>query len=169
MWHRRWLVLGVIALCLLGAAVLSLRPKTYEASAAIYLDTSRAAPGFDTGLGAGELLQHDFILLAGSRAVLLEACGTTGVNCSAAELAAPETTLAKRVTVSVFRGSSMLAVAAKAPDPADAAALANAVAQAILNHDRAEVTRLFKTTADGLQKQLTQLATAIDAEQLALQ
>lgn len=169
LWHRRWLVLGVIATCLLGAAVLSLRPRVYEASAGIYLDTSRAAPGFDTGLGAGELLQHDFILLAGSRPVLLQACAAPGVSCSPTELAAPETSLAKRVAVSVYRGSSMLAVSAKSPDPAEAAALANAVAQAILDHDRAEVARLFKPTVDALQKQLTQLDAAITAEQLALQ
>jgi capsular polysaccharide biosynthesis protein len=149
--------------------MLSLRPKVYEASAEIYLDASRGATSFDAGMATGELLSHDFIVMGTSRPVLAQACATPGVNCSPAELASPDGVLARRVSVNVYRGTSMLTVAGRAAIPDDAAALANAVAQAIIDHDKSEIVRLMKPGLDDLQKQLTQLQTAMDAEQAALQ
>jgi hypothetical protein len=63
----------------------------------------------------------------------------------------------------------MLLVAAKAPTALEAAALANGVAQAIIDQDNAEIVRLFKRARTGLEKQLTNLNAAMDAEQQGLQ
>ena len=167
--HRRLLIGAVIGAFLLAGGLLSLRPKVYEASAAIYIDAARGASSVDAGLATGDLIQHDFIVMATTRPVLSQACATPDVSCSPAEVAAPETVLAPRISVNVFRGTSMLTVGAKAPNPADAAALANAVAQAMIDHDKAEIVRLMKPTLDGLQKQLTQISTAIAGEEQALQ
>jgi capsular polysaccharide biosynthesis protein len=166
--HQRFLVLAIVAAFLLVAGALSLQPPTYESAAAIYLDTSRNVPGFDAGAAAGELLQHDFIVLSTSRPVLRQACATTGVICSAEELAAPETVMARRVSVSVFRGTSMLAVAAKATTPDQAAALANAEARAMIDQNTAEVVRLYKPALDGVNKELTALSGQMDQERQAL-
>ena len=80
--HRRFLVLAIVAACLLAAGVLSLRARVYQATAIIYLDTSRTVPSFDLGILTGELLQHDFIVLATSRPVLAQVCATPGVSCT---------------------------------------------------------------------------------------
>src|SRR5216683_3208742 len=72
--QRRLLVLAIVATFVLGGAILSMQAPAYAASAMIYLDVSRTAPGFDEGAAAGELLQHDLIVLASSRAVLQAAC-----------------------------------------------------------------------------------------------
>jgi capsular polysaccharide biosynthesis protein len=165
--HQRFLVLAIVAAFLLGGGVLSLQAPTYESAAAIYLDTSRNVPGFDAGVAAGELLQHDFIVLSTSRPVLQQACATSGVICSAQELAAPETEMARRVSVSAFRGTSMLAVAARAPTPDQAAILANAVAQAMIDQNTAEVTRLYKPALDDVNKQLAALNASMEAEKQA--
>jgi uncharacterized protein involved in exopolysaccharide biosynthesis len=167
--HRWYLVLAIAALFVLAAGALSLRPRTYEATAVIYLDIARTASDFDAGISAGDLLQHDWIVLSGSRPVLQAACASPGVTCSPAELASPETTLAKRVRVAVSRGTSMLGVTAKGRVPQDAAALANGVAQAMIDQDKSEVQRLLKPSRDDLEKQLTELAAMMDAEQQALQ
>jgi capsular polysaccharide biosynthesis protein len=167
--HRRFLLLAIVALFLLGAGALSLRPPTYEASTLLYVDTSRTAPGFDLGIATGELLQHDFIVLATSRPVLQAACAAPGVSCAPDDPATPQNGLAKRINVSVYKGTSSLAVAAKAPNPALAAALSNAVAVAMIDRDRAEVTRLFKAALDDVEKRLSDLRTAMDKEQQALQ
>jgi capsular polysaccharide biosynthesis protein len=167
--HKWLLILAVVAVFVLGAGVLSMRPRTYAATAEIYLDTARTAPGFDLGVQTGELLQHDFIVLATSRSVLRAVCGSPGMTCSPAELTSPETTLARRVSAGVYKGTSTLTVTAKGPTPTEAADLANAVAQAMIDQDRAEVDRLFKPIRDDLQKQLTDLAAAMDNEQQLLQ
>src|SRR5919201_821556 len=120
--RQRWLlVLASVAISLGGAAVLSLQTPVYAASAIIYLDVSRTAPGFDEGAAAGDLLQHDLIALSTRRAVL------------------------------------------------QAAALANAVAQAMIDQDRSEFARLFKPARDGLESQLASLGAEIDKEQEQLQ
>lgn len=167
--HHWWLVLLILGAFLVVAAVLSLRRPTYAATAEIYLDTARTAPGFDLGVQTGELLQHDLIVLATSRAVLLAACVSGPVECTPAEQASPETTLARRVSAGSYKGTSTLTVTATAPTPQAAADLANAVAQAMINQDRKEVARLFKPIHDDLQRQLSDLAAAMDQEQQQLQ
>jgi len=167
--HRWLLVLAIVGAFLLAAGILSLRKPVYAASAAIYLDVSRTAPGFDEGVAAGELLQHDFIVASQSRPVLESACASAGVACTPPELAAPESTLAKRISASSYRGTSTLLVTARAPTPDQAAALANAVAQAIIDQDKAEVVRLFTQPRDNLQKQLKDLQAAMAEEQQQLQ
>jgi capsular polysaccharide biosynthesis protein len=167
--HHVLLILAVIAAALMVAAVLSLRATTYYASTVVYLDTSRTAANFDAGVTSGELLQHDLVILATSRSVLQAACTAPGVECRADELASPESTLAKRISVNVYRGTSMLTVGARAPTAAAAAALANAVAAGMIAADRAEVARLYKPGFDDLDRQLKDLTAAIDKQQQAVQ
>jgi capsular polysaccharide biosynthesis protein len=167
--HRYRVVLGITGACLLVAGALSvLLPKTYEATAIIYLDTARTATDFDSGIAAGDLLQHDFIASATSRPTLLEACTAPGTTCSMSDLVAPEATIGKLVSASVNRGTSELAVTAKGRSPSEAASLANAVAHAMIDQDAAEVVRLYKPARDNLNKELAQLASEMDTEQQAL-
>src|SRR2546428_50615 len=167
--HRHRIILAIAGVFCLAAGALSVvLPKTYEATAIIYLDTARTATDFDAGIAAGDLLQHDFIVSANSRPTLQEACTTPAIGCSASDLVAPETTIGKLVSASVYRGTSELAIEAKGRTPADAAALANAVAQAVIDQDSAEVIRLYQPAKDNLNKQLAQLASQMDAEQKAL-
>jgi len=165
--QRPLLVLAIVATFVLGGAILSMQAPGYAASAMIYLDVSRTAPGFDEGAAAGELLQHDLIVLASSRAVLQAACAAPDVACTDEERAAPET-LASRITVSADRGTSTLRVTAEAPTATQAAALANAVAQAMIEQDTSEVVRLFKPARDDLERQLASVRAAMDNEQQQL-
>src|SRR6266566_5868822 len=132
---HRWsvVVAAVSTLALIACALYVVLPRSYEATAIIYLDTARTATDFDAGIAAGDLLQHDFIVSATSRPTLLEACKSPGIACTADDMTAPENTLGKKVTASVFRGTSELAVTAKGSTPEAAAALANAVAQAVID------------------------------------
>ncbi len=167
--HRYRVILGIAAVCCLAAGLLSfVLPKTYVATAIMYLDTARTATDFDAGIAAGDLLQHDFIVSANSRATLKEACASGGVDCSQSDLVAPETTIGNLVSASVYRGTSGLAVSAKGRTPSEAAARANAVAQAMIDQDAAEVIRLYQPALDHLNEQLAQLASNMDAERKAL-
>ena len=167
--HRHRVILGIAgAFCLAAAALSMVMPKTYEATAIIYLDTARTASDFDAGIAAGDLVQHDFIVSATSRPTLQEACAAPDITCSASDLAAPETTIGTLVSAAVYRGTSEVAITAKGRSPAEAAALANAVAQATIDQDAAEVVRLYQPARDNLNKQLAQLASAMDTEQKAL-
>lgn len=167
--RRHKVILAVTGVCLLVAALVSVfLPKTYESTAIIYLDTARTATDFDSGIAAGDLLQHDFIVSATSRPTLQEACQSPGIACTTDQLVAPETTVGKLVSASVYRGTSELAVTAKGSTPDDAAALANAVAQAMISQDAEEVIRLNQPARDNLNKELTQLAADMNGEQKAL-
>src|SRR5260370_6566216 len=143
-------------------------PKPDEATAIISLARARTASDFDAGIAAGDLVQHDFIVSATSRPTLQQACAAPDVACSPSDLEAPETTIGKLVSAAVFRGTSEVAVTAKGRTPAAAAALANAVAQATIVEDAAEVVRLYPPARDNLNKQLAQLTSSMDAEQKAL-
>jgi succinoglycan biosynthesis transport protein ExoP len=155
LWRQRLIVLVTAALFLVAAAFASvILPKTYQASATLYLDTV---------LGAAS--QQDFIVLATKRPVLSEACTFPGVGCSAKEIDHPETELSKRVAVAIVQGSSLLSITATAPTADGAAALANAVAQAMIDQDHAEVLRTFKPSEDALNTEATRLATAMNNEQ----
>jgi capsular polysaccharide biosynthesis protein len=168
LWRRRYLIIGVIVLFLVAGNIASLLvPKSYRATATIFLDTQRNSTSLDLALQSNELLEHDFIVLALKRPVLLEACANSGV-CTERELMTPETELRKRVAVAITNGTNLLAVSARSPSPTDAAALANAVAAAMISQDRAELARLFKAAEDTLDAQLKDLQTAIAAEQKAL-
>jgi capsular polysaccharide biosynthesis protein len=169
LWRRRYLLIAVASIFLLaGEIAVLLTPRSYRADATLFLDTERTSQNFDIALQAGQLLQHDFIVLATKRPVLLEACATPGAECTASEMASPDTELQKRVDVNYVNGSSMLAVTAKASNGQDAAGLANAVARAMVHQYQAEVDRLLKPTEDALDAQLTQLQTGISKEQKAL-
>src|SRR5260370_2414959 len=157
--HRHRVILGIAAAFCLAAAALSLvMPKTYEATAIIYLDTARTASDFDAGIAAGDLVQHDFIVSATSRPTLQHACAPPEVTCSASDLEAPETTIGKLVSAAAFRGTSEVAVTAKGRTPTAAAALANAGAPAPNVDEAAEGVRPHQTAPDNLNKQLHQLA-----------
>ena len=169
LWRQRYVFLAVLVVCLLIGAVASLAlPKTYQAKATIYLDTSRNTPSFDLGLQSSELLAHDFIVLATKRPVLLGACAAPDVTCSPQEIAHPDQQLAKRVSVNVVKGTSLLEVTGSARSASQAAAFTNAVATAMLEEDRVEIARLFKPVLDSIDSQLGQYQRQIADEQAAI-
>ena len=169
LWRRRTIILLAVGIFLAAAAVvILLMPKRYEATATIFLDTNRNSNSFDTALQSNQILEHDLIVLATKRPVLLAACATKGVICTASELASPDQELSKRVAVNVASGTNLLAVTGRAQTPAQAAALANAVASAMIDQDIVELKRLFKPAEDALDTQLTQVRKAIVDEQHAL-
>jgi capsular polysaccharide biosynthesis protein len=162
LWRERRLFVGSVLACLVVGAIASLFwPSTYHATATIYLDTSRNTSGFDIALQSSELLQHDFIVLATKPPVLLAACNAPGVRCSAEERARPDIELAKRVSVDPVTGTSLLGVTGTDRTAGAAVALANAVAEAMIAADRAEVVRLFAQTGNSITNQLGQLGAQI--------
>src|SRR5258708_19502352 len=90
--HRYRVILGVAAVFCLAAGLLSfVLPKTYQATAIMYLDTARTATDFDAAIAAGDLLQHDFIVSANSRPTLQKTCPSAPPHCSPHHLSAPPT------------------------------------------------------------------------------
>ena len=145
LWRRRTIILLAVGIFLAAAAVvILLMPKRYEATATIFLDTNRNSNSFDTALQSNQILEHDLIVLATKRPVLLAACSTKGVICTASELASPDQELSKRVAVNVASGTNLLAVTGRAQTPAQAAALANAVASAMIDQDIVEPINLHR-------------------------
>jgi capsular polysaccharide biosynthesis protein len=165
LWRYRLIVLACAAIFMAGGSAIALSlPPTYQATATMFLDTSRNVTDFDLGLQSSELFQHDLIVLATSRPVLLQACTAPGVHCTARDYNDPKRWIGRRVSVSGVKGTTMLAVTAQAPTPLESAALANAVANAVIDQDKAEIARLLSRTKDSLQSELKQLEATIASE-----
>ena len=166
--HRRALLAVILLACVGVAATLALvRPKTYEATALLYVDERHnSSQGFDLALQAGELLSHHYIEMATSRAVLAAACGNPDVSATGAPCSAD--TLAEQVHAGTVRGTSLIGVTADARTPEAAAAIANAVAKALVAQDAQQIDQLLKPTRDYLDSELKRLDAAITSAQQAL-
>src|SRR5256885_127361 len=110
--HRR----AVFAIILLGCVALSatlalVRPKTYEATALLYVDERHnSSQGFDLALQAGELLSHHYIEMATSREVLQAACGASDGSTPASGPPCSPDVLAGQVHAGTVRGTSLIGV-----------------------------------------------------------
>jgi len=93
LWRQRYLVVLVTAIfVLIGSAVTVITPVAYQATATLYLDTTRNSQNFDVALQSAQLLQHDFIVLATQQPVVSEACAAPG---SPAGVGPPRTIVAR--------------------------------------------------------------------------
>ena len=168
--HRKYVLLAIIAACTLGAAVVSLvRPPTYQGTALMFVDERyNSSQGFDLALQAGELLSAHFIQAATSRPVLDRACSGAYFTGDSAGVTCTATSLGPRVSASTVRGTDWIGVTVSASSRTDASALANAVAGAMLDQNKADIDQLLAPTRDYLNSELKQLTTAIADEEATI-
>jgi capsular polysaccharide biosynthesis protein len=164
--HRFYLLIAIVALFSLAAgAAAIIRPPVYQGTALLFVDERfNSSQGFDLALQAGELLSAHFIQTATSRPVLERACSGTysvGFSCDAA-------TLAPHVSAATVKGTNWIGVNVTADSAADAAALANAVARAMIDQNQADIDQLLAPTRDYLNAELKRLAPEIQAEQATI-
>lgn len=170
--HRRYVLLGIIAGFTLAAGLLSIvRPPVYQGTALLFVDERfNSSQGFDLALQAGQLLSAHFIQTATSQPVLQRVCSgtyfntpeTTGYSCSSTKLAA-------NVSADTVRGTDWIGVNVTSGSAAESAALANAVAGAMLDQNKADIHQLLAPTRDYLDAQLKQLSTEITAEEATIE
>lgn len=150
-----------VALAGLAAVV---RPATYQGTAVLFLDERyNSSQGFDLALQAGELMSHHYIQMATSTPVLEQVCSGPDAVTVAPNSPCTSNALAGRVSAASVTGTSLIAVNATGPDPTAAAALANDVAQGIIDQDHHEVAQMLKPQRDYLDGELNRLNTAIQA------
>ena len=161
-----WLLL----ICLVGTCgLIVLKPHTYEARALLFVDERHnSSQGFDLALQAAELMSHHYLEMATSREVLEAACTgpdaasfPPGTTCDPASLAG-------QVRADTVRGTSLISITVSSRSPAAAAALANAVADALVAQDQQQVAALLGPTKAYLDSELARLSKAIDDEKSAL-
>ncbi len=160
--HVAVLVLLVAITAALAAGAAAVRPPTYEATALLFLDgRSNASQGFDLAVQAGQLLSSHYIQIATSEPVLAGACETLRTG---GDACSPEA-ISGQVSAATVKGTSMIAINGRDRDPRRAAALANAVADAVIKQNRTEVEALVKPTATYLDAQLKTLGDQIAQRQ----
>ena len=166
--HRRYALIAVLALCTIGAGVASqVRPPTYQATALLFVDERfNASQGFDLALQAGELLSAHYIQEATSQAVLERAC--SGKYFDTSRFACTPAALAQSVSANTVRGTDEIGVSATSRSPEEAAVLATAVANALVDQNKADVTALIGPTQDYLKGELDRLGKLISAEQATI-
>ncbi|TMF76522.1 MAG: hypothetical protein E6I05_05930 [Chloroflexi bacterium] len=170
--HRFYVLIAILALFLIGAGVASvIRPPVYQGTAVLRVDERiNASQGFDLALQAGELLSAHFIQSATSQPVLQRACsGPNLAKTPLPSLTCTATSLALRVSANTTRGgANWIAVSVTASSAADAAALADAVAYAMMDQNAADIDQLIAPTREYLQNELTRINTEIATVQANL-
>jgi capsular polysaccharide biosynthesis protein len=169
--RRYYLLVAIVAGLTLAAGVAAIvRPPVYQGTALLFVDQRfNSSQSFDVSLQAGGPLSDHFIQTANSRAVLERACSgryfdtpaTSGFKCDA-------TTLTPRVSANTVATSDWIAVNVSAGSAAEAAALANAVAGAMVDLNQVDIDGLLAPTRDYLNSEMTRLQTEILAEHKAI-
>ena len=147
-----------------AAAASVIRKPTYDATAILLVDERQSSSqGFDLALQASQVLGQQYIDMIGSRALLTQVCThvPSTVPCE------PDN-LAQHVTAATVKGTTMIGVTVSAVSPADAVALANAIAAETVAENQAQAAALMKPTRDYLTTELAQLSDQIAAEQKAI-
>jgi capsular polysaccharide biosynthesis protein len=151
---------AVLVACLLaGAAVVVLSHKTYQAQATLNVDARwEGATDPDAALRASDTLSQIFIAQATSTGLLQKVIDANGLSLT------PQA-LAKRINAGSVHGTSLVGVKATSGSPEDAAAIANAVAQALIDQNTREVKARFDPTIAYLNSELSSLQSQITAVQ----
>jgi len=165
--HRRYLLLAIVALFTIGAGAVSLiRPLTYQGTALMFVDERfNSSQGFDLALQAGQLLSAHFIQEATSEPVLARVCsGTYFTTQDASSITCTASSLAPNVSANTVRGTDWIGISVTSRSPTEAAALSNAVAQAMIDQNKADIHALLAPTRTYLDDELSRLSNQIAAE-----
>ena len=158
--HRAWLVLAVVVVFLLGGlALVRFVPPTYTAQATLLVDNRwNGTQDLDTALLSSEHLALLFLQESTSRPVLQNVISTLGLRVTPDQLT-------KRINAQVIKGTSLIAITASADRPQDASAIANAIAQTVVEQNRQEVADRLQATRKYLASELSNLSQQIDTLQ----
>jgi capsular polysaccharide biosynthesis protein len=165
--HRFYLLIAIVAAFSLAAgAAAFIRPPSYQATSLLYVDERyNSSGGFDLNLQAGELLSAHFIQTATSRPVLVRACSGTYLDTPDISMySCDATTLSAHVSAATVKGTDWIGVSVTADSAGESAALANAVAGAMIDQNKADIAQLIGPSLDKLNSQLKDLDTQIQAE-----
>jgi len=169
--HRIYLFVALVAAFTLAAGLAAIfRPPTYQGTALLFVD-QRFDPtkAIGVSLQGGKSLSDHYVQAATSHSVLTRACSgayfdtpvTSGFRCDAGSLAS-------QVSASTVGGQDWIAVNVTASSATEAAALANAVGQAMTDQNKAEIDQLLAPSRGYLSAELTSLDASIQAGQATL-
>ncbi|HVS05599.1 MAG TPA: hypothetical protein VHK65_05465 [Candidatus Dormibacteraeota bacterium] len=158
--HRLPIVLAVVGLCLLaGVAAVILLPRTYKAESLLLVDAQwEGASDPASALSASDTLTRLYIAEATSGPLLQQVVDQ-------AKLGVSPDRLAKQINASTVRGTTLLAIDATDNSPDRAARIANAVAQSLVDRNRADVLARFEPRRTYLESELARLDAAIQTVQ----
>jgi non-specific protein-tyrosine kinase len=130
LWSAAWLIaLSLVLAVVIAVAVASQLPRSFESRATLYVGQSLNDPGLGyTSILASQAVAQSYAQLATTRPVLEGAIGDLGLQ----ETLDPDL-LAQRVTAEVPDAGVLLQVLVNDADPRQAASLANAIAQQLLD------------------------------------
>ncbi len=159
--RNRWPVLvAVLLACLLaGVAAITLVPRTYQAESLLLVD-ARTEGGSDpaSALSASDTLARLYIVEATSGPLLQQVAAQHNFGVSAARLA-------KQVTASTVHGTTLVAITATGRSADQAAQIANAVANALVDRNSSDVISHFASSRTYLEGELARLDASIKAVQ----
>lgn len=158
--HRWPVALAVFLVCLLaGLAASIFVPKSYQAEALLLVDTRwEGSSDPASALSASDTLTRLYIAEATGGPILQQVATHGDLNTTADRLA-------KQVSATTVHGTTLLAIDARASSASQAAGIANAVAQALVDRNSSDVTARFDSSRSYLEGELARLDAAIKAVQ----
>jgi non-specific protein-tyrosine kinase len=130
LWSAAWLIaLSLVLAVVIAVAVASQMPRTYESRATLYIGQSLNDPGLGyTSILASQAVAQSYAQLATTRPVIEGAIADLGL-----EATEDPDALVQRVTAEVPDAGVLLQIMVKDADPLQAAEIANAIAQQLLD------------------------------------
>jgi capsular polysaccharide biosynthesis protein len=158
--HRLPIALAVVGLCLLaGVLVVILLPRTYKAESLLLVDAQwEGASDPASALSASDTLTRLYIAEATSGPLLQQVVDQNKLGVSSDRLA-------KQVTASTVHATTLVAIDATSRSPQQAARIANAVAQTLMDRNRTDVLARFDPQRTYLESELARLDAAIKSVQ----
>jgi len=157
----KWLIIVSLAAAVATALVVSLQlPRTYEARATLYVGQTLNDPQLDySGLLASQILTQTYAELATTRPLLLAVIAEHDLDLSAEDLK-------KTVSTEVPLEGTLLEIVVRDGDPAEAARIANAIAEQLLEQAPREnpaVTETQRQRLDDLDATIDRLQAEVSA------
>jgi capsular polysaccharide biosynthesis protein len=164
--QRRAAAAALLACLVIAGGLVVLKPKTYDGTSLLFVDERHnSSQGFDLALQAGELMSHHYLEMATSRVVLQAACQGPDATSIPAGTPCSPTDLAGQVRADTVTGTSEISITVAARSPDAAAALANAIANALVAQDKQQVAQLLAPSKESLDKEQQRLEAAIKVEE----
>lgn len=160
-----WLILVVsaVGLAAIAFAVSQFTPPTYRSNTTLLIDTRGNFASADLNtLRASESLAQTYAELLRSRTVLLRVIDELDLN-----LTVPQ--LAGRITATPVSSTQLIRIQVESPDRAQAAAIANTLAQVFIEQIREYQSSGYTASQENLQNQLAYLEGQIAQTEIALQ
>jgi len=155
LWRRKWIIVAIALITLIGVAVATFfATPLYTSSTTLRVATVGATTGVRPEIDYTLRLMNTYVNIISGRSTRQELSQRLNV-------ASPP-----KVTVTIIPSTELMRIEAEADDPGTARDAATIPAESVIRHDQEQGSSSGETTQEILSRQLSQIATELDAARI---